>query len=341
MARTPDGARRRRRLRWALSAFTVVILLVIAVVVLWKPDVPGPIPPNPTGEHEGTQVSESVSLTVPETVRTTSASFPVSAGETYLLRFSVETVKPAGSPGSAMYFGVSLACVGPDGEDSRSIGGTQNLLQDEPVTLHNQFLYEVSGDGERTCRLVVSSPNENAAAKGTTVDVKIDWSAAPVGDEAFVLDSAARLPRVVGAGERVPAFLEEVPLEDLGTGQIQVLSTVHVTTCTIVNGSREGGEPMCLESETDARGSEYDVELRADVLGPDGRTCASLSMLNDSQHVDRRTHHQMLSIDKSGELPDITCGDTVRIVLAVDNAGPAPLVVHGAGSSFVAVPVAP
>lgn len=346
MGRTPDQGPRRARLLVLLAALTVVLLVAVVAVRWWGGEDPSPAPQDPssptsseTTPHEGAAASEKVSLTVPETVRTSAESFPVAAGERYLLRFDVSTVKPAGSPGSAMYFGVSLSCAGPDGVDSQSIGGTQNILPGEPVTLSNQFLYSVSGGGERTCRVAVSSPHQGAAATGTTVEVEVDWSATSVDDSALAPDSSELLPRVIPPGERAPAFVQEVELARLGREEIKVLGTVHVTTCTIVNGSREGdGEHLCVEAETDGRGSAYDVELRVDVIGPDVSACAIVDLLRDERHVDRRTHHQMLSLDRRAELPATSCGDTVRIQLTVDNSGPAPLVVHGMSSSLLVLP---
>ncbi|WP_377803836.1 hypothetical protein [Brachybacterium sp. GCM10030268] len=232
---------------------------------------------------------------------------------------------------------MSLACSGGDSGEARSISGTQNIIDGESSTLTNQFLLTAKKDGERKCNVLISSPNESAAAVGTTLDADVQWEETPVGQDAKAFSSDERLPMVVSNRARLAAFRGTLKVPKAGDETLKILSTLHFTTCTIVNGSREGGEPLCIPSETDEGGSSFDVDLRVDVLDSEGRVCESLDVFTESTHVDKKTHHQLLSFVKKNQLPAPLCGRTLEFVLAVSNSGPAPLVVHGSSSSFIVV----
>lgn len=325
-------------MRWAFAA----LLLAATLLITWSlldtssrdteggdSRIAGAAPNVPT------TYEETVTLSVPGSVRTESTSFPVREGTSYLLSFEIQAIKPDASPGAAMYLGVTLACSGGEEGEAHSIGGTQNLLDGESATLTNHFLLTAQKDGIRSCNVLVSSPYEHVAAVGTEIDINVIWSQAPAGQSAMELDSAQRLPVVIPAGDTEVAFTGTVELDGLEGTSLQVLSTLHLTTCTIVNGSREGGEPMCLESDTDPAGSTFDAELTAYLVDPQGTSCERLESFGERAHVDRKTHHMLMSLDKQSRLPRTLCGERAQFELVVHNAGPAPLVVHGGASSFI------
>ncbi|MGP5717793.1 hypothetical protein ACTXO9_18115 [Brachybacterium tyrofermentans] len=337
-----DSRRRHHRVWWVGSALLVVAALMIGGLLVWDPGEPKTDPDESTASSEGEETSASTSdsaeLTVPETLRISESSIQVRAGSSYVLSFEVTTEKPEGSPGEAMYVGVSLGCTGPEEVSSRSISGTQNLVRGEPTVLSSQVLLVAEETSNRTCRITVDSSYDGVAAEGTTIHVDAKWTARPVEGTALEVPAEDRLPHVFDADDRRPAFRHKVELPPgRESVSVEVLSTLHVTTCTVVNGSREGGEPMCVEAKTDEAGSAFDITLRADLLDADGKLCESRSLLADSTHVDRLTHHQLLSGRLVEQVPDDRCGDTVEFVMAVTNSGPAPLLVHGAGSSFIVV----
>lgn len=330
--------------RWGVGVLVLVLFAAVTTVgVIWGDRVESPLAGDPITTSnvpietsEPFTVEDEAQLTVPDTIRMDGSSFTVRGGSTYLMRLEVSTLKPEGSPGAAMYFGIALSCSGADAVESRSAGGTQNILTGEPVTLRQQFLLHASHDGERICRVSLNSPNKNAAAVGATVEVEVTWSAELVG-AATEVPAEERLPLVVEPGERAVAFRSTMDLPNARDEWVEVITTLHLTTCTIVNGSREGGAPMCLESETDERGSEVDVELRASILDASGERCDSIGKLTESTHVDRLTHHLLLNIGKRAGVPVEACGNTVEFTVVVSNDGPAPLVVHGMSSTFVVV----
>lgn len=336
---TSDEVALRRVLLWTAACLTALAFTVALLVVR--------LPEEPVQEEASTtattrlahplRVEETLPLTVPATLRTDTHRFEVEDGKSYLLSFEVSATKPVQTPGTAMYLGVSLACTGGGDAEVRSISGTQNILDGKPVTLTNQFLLVADGGGERACNLMVSSANESAAAVGARVDVELIWEAVRVGSEVASFPTDDRLPVVVPVGGRQAAFRETLPVPEEPGTRFTIRSSLHVTSCTIVNGSREGGEPLCTASDTDDGGSSFDTDLRVDVLDSRGDVCQRLPIFDDSVHVDKKTHHQLLSFAKSAELPEKLCGDSLEFVLAVSNGGPAPLLVHGNSSSFIVV----
>lgn len=334
MSRTSTSATTKKSwLLWGGGALLLAVALVVAVLQLPLWHEPTPPPDTSQPPQEPLKVDELASLTVPGTARTSPHSFKAHPGTTYLLSFDISTVKPEGTPGTAMYLAVNLACGTADGGTSRSVGGTQNLITGEAVTLSNQFLLTVDSEEEQVCRVALSSPNESAAAVGATVDIDVSWSMEPLQGDAEEFDPELRLPLVVDPGERAIAFKEEVPLA--GVSAVELKGTLQLTSCTIVNGSREGGEPMCKAEHTDDRGSSFDVEVQARILGPDGRPCGAENLMDATAHVDRHTHHQLLHLETEADAIEDPCGTEVEVVVTVDNTGPAPLVIHGNGSSLV------
>lgn len=334
--------RRPRPWVWVLGALAAVLLLITAAV-LFAPaehgeDLPGTSErqtSTPVFEDAPLLVQESVTLTVPDTLRMESHAFDARAGSTYLLAFETTTSKPADSPGDAMYFGAGLACGGPEGGTLRSVGGTQNVRTGEEVTLQNQFLLEIEETGQHSCRLTLNSPNPEAAASGTTAEMTSQWSATLLDDAAFEATAEDRLPRVVDSGERSAAFRYELDLEEVPERRLDLLSTLHLTTCTGTNGSREDGRTWCVEDDVDIEGSTVEATYSAEVLDADGEVCDSRELATTRTEIVRFTHHRVLPTEHRAREPMSTCGDTVRYVVTVVNDGPAPVVIHRSNSTLL------
>lgn len=335
---------RKRAWKQALGALTVVLLLIAAVVLLNLPG--GEETPPPTGdptsatpaEREPLEVSESTTLTVPDTQRLESYSFEAEAGSTYLLRFEATTSKPQRSPGDAMYFGSSLACGGPTESTMRSVGATQNVRTGEEVSLRNQFLLEIEEDGEYACRLLVFSPNAEVAAAGTTAHIEARWSATRAEAGAVEASAGEHLPRLVEPTAGAEAFVQEIDSALVESKELNVLGTVHVTTCTEEEGSSEDGRTWCLENDVDRAGSAVTVTYRLEALGRAGEVCESREVNVAEAQVDRHSHHQVFHVDEHVVLPQDLCGTSARLVVTAENDGPAPLLVHRASSTLVILP---
>jgi len=344
-ASPPPGA---RRWGWGLGALAVVLLLIVGLVLVVRPG-PEPSPPpeggpsttestlGPPSAEEPMVTQENATLTVPDTLRLEPQDFEADEGATYLLEFEATTSKPEDSPGDAMYFGASLACSGPEEGTLRSVGGTQNVRTGETVTIRNQFLLTIETPGRHLCRISLNSPNEDAAAKGTTAEITSTWSATMLEEPAFEARADQRLPRVVDSGDRALAFRYETDLDDLRQRRIDLLSTLHLTTCTGVNGSRENGRAWCDEESVDLDGSTLEVSYRADVVDARGEVCDTRTLASTRTSIVRFTHHRVMHQDLSTREPLSSCGDTVALHVVVENFGPAPVVIHQSNSTLLAL----
>ncbi|MFC7457056.1 hypothetical protein ACFQS2_07660 [Brachybacterium sp. GCM10030267] len=337
------GDHGRRRAGWVAGALMTVLLVVAVVLLVWHPpadlslpNAPAPSDTSAPMDDDPVVARQTASLTVPESLRLPARSFEAEAGQTYLVQFRAAMEKPPGSQGSAMYFGASLACGGgPDGGTLRSVGGTQNVRTGERVVITNQFLLKVEHTGTHSCRLSVNSPNAEAAAAGVTAEVDSVWLAHRVEGEAFEASAEERLPRVVAPRERAAVFRFTLDHEGDPAVPEQLLSTVHLTACTMVNGSIEDGQAWCESGETDARGSSLELTYREDVLRSDGEVCSSRLLASHDTQIARLTHHQVLDTTLTTTDPPSSCGPTVRYVVAVENAGPAPVVVHRSNTTLI------
>lgn len=330
--------RQRTGLGWTVP--TVVVLIVAMAfafgILGGDSDQEPPGTTVPAAPPEKIDVSDVASLTVPDTVRTAVESFHAPDGQSYLLDFDISVTKPEGSAGAAMYLAVSLNCAGEHGSGTESSGGTQNLITGEPTTLRNQFVL-VGDGGEQACNISLSAPYPDVAASGVTVEFDVRWTAEPVDGRSFELDSEERLPLSAEVGERALIFSRTVDLEEVRGLHLDVLSTVHLTACTGINGSRENGRAWCDTSTVDPEGSGVDLLLQIDLLDADGHRCDEIDGQPVAVHIDRFTHHRLVDINLDAAVPDQPCGSSLRVSLIADAQGPAPVVVHGAGSSFVVV----
>lgn len=340
MAAELEGQRRRRNRR-AFYVLTILTLATVALVAVARlgsvdPAKDGPATPAATSEppSEPLVFRESTALVIPDTVRSPSHRFEASAGDVYLLRFEATAKKPNDSPGDAMYFGASLACAGNEDVASQSIGGTQNVRSGETVAIRNQFLLEVDEPGEYSCRLSVSSPNEEAAAKGAIVEVQTEWSMRPVEGVAVDAPSEEKLPRVVEPGQREEIFRVEI---EPGDEPMDVFSTVHATTCTMVNGSSEDGREWCRGTQIDTRGSAVEVNYSRFVLDDAEKVCDSQIVATTRDAIGWSTHHSILAAEfRERETPN-ECGAKFRYVVTVENSGPASVVIHRTHSTLLVV----
>jgi hypothetical protein len=325
---------------WTGTGVALLVIVLVIVVSLYGRG-PGPESPPATTEtspalQEDTEVRDTASLTVPQTMRTATGSFEAAAGRLYLVQFELSTTKPAGSPGAAMYLGVSLNCVGETGDGNESAGGTQNIINGEPTTLRNQFLL-VGDGGKQSCNISVSAPYPGVAAAGTTIKIDMIWTAKPVNEHSFEVDSAERLPMSVSVEDRELAFIRAVDLDNMRGQRITVFHSIHLTACTGVNGSWENGRAWCDAATVDPEGSKVEIALRADVLDAEGQPCDEIGVYSDKVYIDMLKHHQLMNLVREIEVPHESCGSSLRFSSTVVAAGPAPVVVHGSASSFVAV----
>lgn len=293
-----------------------------------------PPPPEP---EPPVAVTDRSPLTLPQEVRLAEGEFYLREGRTYVVIFELSTVKPESAPGIGMYLGVTFSCGQQDGVGMGSIGGTENLLPGEPVTYRNQLVLRPQADGVHECSVLANAPYDDVAAKGTTAQISAEWEATEVRGDAFEVDSEEQLPAVVADDEQASPLVLDLPGGDLESRSLEVLTTLHVTTCTGAPGSREAGRIWCTTSDIDEIGSTIEVTVSADIVREDDTVCRALRSTTESVEIDKWRHHDVIPISLASPIPDALCGDRVRITASIDNSGPASLVVHEKNTSLVAV----
>lgn len=341
---------RHRTTRWRIAGGAALVALVLMITVAGlrgelrnDPANPpseapqstnSPAPTLPPAALPPVSVVDDAPLTLPQELRAAHGDFYLEAGQAYLARVDVSTVKPVGEPGLAMYLGVTFSCAGEDGV-SEWIGGTENLLRGEPVTFTNQMVLQSEQAQVVSCSVRANAPYDDVAAAGATIEIDFRWSVTEVNGKATATPSEERLPMTVDAGARAFAFTESFAAEDLTAGRVEMLSSLHLTTCTVVNGSREEGRTWCAEEDLHEAGSEFDAELRVDLIDGDGEICETVGREITTETLPLERHHQLLPLSAVFDLPENLCGDTVRASVVVDNRGPASLVVHASNSSLI------
>lgn len=334
----PAPVRSRRTLLLVAGALLTVLALVLAVTLLRggpEPDAPDANPTPPPYPLAPVTTTDTTSLTVPQETRFAESTFWAEAGTTYLVTMDLTSTKPEGSGGSSMYLGVTLSCSPQDGGPGISEGGTQNMLTGEQTEYRNQGLITVPEDGPVDCSIKANAPYDDVASRDTTFTVDGTWHAEAVGEDSRQA-STDDLPRTVAAGDEPVVLTEDLPLADGASTDLRVLTSLHLTTCTGVDGSRENGRAWCSKDQVDETGSTATVTVRADLLDVNGTVCAELGSTSTTpDRIDRYRHHRLLSLELEPTLPAEPCGDTVRVSTSVANAGPAPLVVHQLNSTLV------
>src|SRR5699024_30544 len=232
------------------------------------------------------------------------------------------------------YMGYTLSCAS-DGDDAKtvSVGGTQNLVNGEAVTLEAAALIPGAEDTEYRCRAVVANRYDGVASAGSEIPLSLEWTATPVDTKSTSVDLDQELPRTVEPDETVELYEERDLPEPARGSSITVIAHLHSTTCTIVNGSREDGRAWCDEESLDEAGST--AEYRIDVAQDDGpRSCESSA--SHDVHIESLVHHYVASLKQ--ELGrEAECEGPVTARVAVHNAGPAPLVLHRQNSELIVV----
>ena len=340
-----DSPAPHRRRRWLLggSGLLLVLVLVVAALVIRGSDEPSPSagsspsasatpPPYFPAPYS---VADRATLTVPEENRFAQGTFWATAGETYLVTMDLKSSKPAGSGGRSMYLGVTLSCSPRDGGPGISDGGTQNMLTGEVTQYRNQGLISVPEDGAIDCSIKLNAPYDDVASAGTTFTTEGTWQADPVDGEARAFDGEG-LPRTVAVGTDEAVMTVDLPVGSATPDDLRALSSVHLTACTGVNGSREEGRAWCSEEALDEAGSTVTTRISAQLIGAGGSVCDELGAAStEPDHIDLYRHHRLLSLELDPALPAAPCGETVRVTVSVHNDGPAPVVVHHANSSLV------
>lgn len=330
----------------ARIALTLVVFLVAVGATLFAVEraaqLGGPStrsatpPPAPSAVHEQQSTRVSALAFGAQDMAVQSITMPASPSSTPLLYFDVE-IEPMAVPTSRaalVSFRVHCRSAGEPVEMQASGKVSTNIFLARGGQVSGQALGPQSPES-LTCTLVASAPFIEA------VDDR--------GPTGFVV--RAELREAESDGEHVLALhrLEDATLIEPGSNETvlsrriddptsldRMSSTVRLTSCTVVGGSRDAGENMCLESMAGRESATVRIRVVARWLDASGNIAGTSTYWDETLAVDYNTHHVPWTLRQRNlqdRVPDDVAG--VVLVVQVESVGGTPVVVHADGTDAV------
>lgn len=316
-------------------------MLIVAAVLVLRPHQP-PEPPDQSDSAAAPLVehTRSSSIDVPgKAPDAATYSFDATRGETIAL-FSETEVDLKTRPGGARtaFAKFSLDCRSDSGTGSEGVLGTENVHSHQARTFHLSMVYTPSKTGRQECSVTVDVPSYPTGHGTATLDLTstIRSLSAPT-PNATMNSQIDQEPIVIQPGEARTLLSPITPLPSTDEG-VFAGQGIHLTTCTIVNGSQDRTpENLCTPDTINRGGSTVTLNSTLQEIR-DGSICRRHDLVEESFSIDYDTHHAFASFGPSGEPMAMTCGTSARIATKIYNLGPAPLVVHRRSSVSVLAP---
>lgn len=317
--------------------FVYVAVLVVAALVLVYGF--GPLRDKNSEKHQATpqptaptSASHYLTMEPPGQVTAVTFEFEAPVKERTLLQLSVgSTFTASTGEKRALYTIVGISCGSVDGPtDSQSVSGTENLIHQTTRQLTQLLSYQVNTPGLHRCNASINAPSWDPAYGHAKLSLDARITVVTPGDEKYQLITAdSEHPIVLDPGETVSAVEGALPLTAGRTEDLGVMSTTHLTTCTIRNGSRDQTRAnLCTQPRIDREGSRVTTRTTVEQLSSDD-VCRTVTADRDLSTIDHLVHHRLLGSQSriQGFLKN-PCGDRLRVVHEISNDGPASLVVH-------------
>lgn len=328
----------RPRLRWwlALLSGAVVLVVVTALVtvgVTSQQSAPPPESPNPGADSPTNDVA--VEFGAQDTV-IDEVTIPAGEKRASLLHFDVDIAGiPTAKPRAAMV-ALRVECRTEDGRVEMQTDGKQttNVFLAQGGSMAGQALTAES-DEKMTCTLLASAPYIEKEDDGLThlqmqADLRLGRSDTTHMPALRWLDDATLLKpgdqqNVLSRQIDAPAALE------------QMSTTVRLTSCTVVGGSRDGGgEYKCEESMTGRESSTVRVRVIARWLDEEDNITSTSTLWDETLAVDYNTHHVPWTLQQDAlaeRAPDDA--SAMVVMVQVESVAGTPVVIHADGTDSV------
>lgn len=334
-----DSAPVRKRRRVVLLAYSLVLILVSVAATLTITQ-SGPEDSEDTGPANSSSDPSERPNALPlafgdqDTVVDT-VTIPAGTGGASLLHFDVEIGATPSATSRAAMVSFRVDCRSGDERLEMQSDGTvsTNLFIARGGRVSGQALTGES-DEEVQCSLLASAPFIEKTDDGL--------SALPV---------EAELRSQATDGNHLLALhrLEDATLIEPGTNRTvlsqqtddpstldQMSSTVRLTSCTVVGGSRDGGENQCHESMTGRESATVRIRVIARWLDAEGEIAATTTYWDETLAVDYNTHHVPWTLrqgNMSERVPETA--EAVVLVVQVESVAGTPVVVHANGTDSI------
>jgi len=263
------------------------------------------------------------------------ATIPAGTGGASLLQFDVEIDATPTATSRAVMVSFRVEC---------RIGDERLEMQSDGTVSTNLFIArggQVSGQAltseteeEVQCSLLASAPFIETTDDGL--------SALPL---------AAELRPQSADGNHLLALhrLDDATLIEPGTNRTvlsrriddpssldRMNSTVRLTSCTVVGGSRDAGENQCQESMTGRESATVRMRVIARWLDAEGDITSTTTYWDETLAVDYNTHHVPWTLRQGNmgqRVPD--AAEAVVLVVQVESVAGTPVVVHANGTDSI------
>lgn len=328
-----------RTARWiGLAAYSLVLVLVAVLCTLAFTGSDDQASEDPGTSSTGPASSTS---TVPlsfgaQDEVVASVTVPADTTGTALLHFDLTAEGVPTSTAHAVMISGRVECRTGDETVEMQASGTvsTNVFVSRGGSMSGQALTEETGE-PMECDLLASAPfAESSDGELTSLPLR------------------ATLEADTGSGAHVPALhrLEDATLVTPGTTKIilsrrvddpssldRMSSTVRLTSCTVVGGSRDGnGANKCQKGMTGMESSTARVQVIARWLDEDGNITSTTTYWDETLAVSYNTHHvpwNLQQADMADLVPDTAKG--VVLVVQVESVAGTPFVVHADGTDSV------
>ncbi|MFC7375104.1 hypothetical protein ACFQRD_07485 [Brachybacterium sp. GCM10030268] len=334
------GARVRRRRILALTTYSLVLVLatVVATLAIERGGIdrpPGKPPEAATTARESpTAVQTSLTFGAQDAELET-VTVPAGTANSALISFDLKINRsPVASPQAALV-SARIDCSSDGRQVQMSASGkvSTNVLLARGGEISGQALAPPT-DEEMTCSLRASAPFINAPSDGVDslpVSVSLDLGATDRDrhlalhrlDDATLVEPGAELT-VLSLQVDDPRSLDSIN------------STVRLTSCTVVGGSRDAGENKCQPSMTGTESSTVGIRVIARWLDEDGAIESTSTYWDEILAIDHDTHHVPWNLRLQGMASKVPDNATaVVLVVQVDSLAGTPVVVHADGTDAV------
>lgn len=335
---TPSPSRVRRSSK--LVAYAVILVLVTVVATLKLAE-------TEPGSHERAGVSDGGAAQAPRPnhlplgfgehdVMVDTETVSAGPGELSLLEYDVEIENtPTAAPRAAMVSFRVECHSGGERAAMQSTGKTStNVLLAHGGSVSGQALTAAT-DGDLECNLLASAPYIEIEDDGlSSLELNADLQTKPT-DGAHVL-ALHRLDDATLVRKGSALIVLSQRLDDPETLD-QMSTTVRLTSCTVVGGSRDGsGENKCTEAMTRHESSTVRARVIARWLDAEGNIESTTTLWDETLAIDHDTHHIPWTLRQAGlneKVPDDA--SAVVLVVQVDSIAGTPFVVHAAGTDSV------
>lgn len=263
-------------------------------------------------------------------------SIPSQPSRASLLLFDVDVDPTPMSSSQAAMMSFRVECrSGGDTVEMQSSGKvTTNVFIGKGGSISGQALTPKT-DQELECTLLAAAPFAEALEDGpTSLPLKSELRTAPSTDihlpalhrlDDATLFTPGTRKNVLSLQVDDPAILDTMS------------STVRLTSCTVVGGSRDGsGVNKCQESMTGRESSTVRIRVIARWLDEDGNIESTSTYWDETLAIDYSTHHAPWTLRQGNmaqKVPD--SASAVVLVVQVESVAGTPVVVHADGTDAV------